>query len=279
MSDKENTPQSKPKSQTTFHNHFNSFNDKMPLKEKLHNLCLLEQNNYFIDQPLTSLDHVNDNIKPIKQVPSNFRALNKWRCLMNQKLNFVWKNMDKDFCQEFKNQLDKFTSVDNAYGLATKLNREHNPQYKSNQSTSLGSKIRKKTTHDSQDAIPPASTASITSNTSSIDKEQNKLDFQVILNRYKDEARLGVAENLNELNQVCKMTKLNLYSKISENYGSDSDEWVKAILGDKANHLTATSKCENLLLYNILTIFHDIIDDVTCEKNFIEQVDSNKSDK
>ena len=61
------------------------------------------------------------------------------------KIKFYLEKIDKDFCLDFKNQLEKFTSIDNAYGAATKLNRDHNPEYKSNKSTSLELKIRKRT--------------------------------------------------------------------------------------------------------------------------------------
>ena len=216
---------------TSFYDHFKSFNDKMPLKENLHNLCLLEQNNYFIDQPLNTLDHVDVNIRPIKQVSSSFRSSNKWPCLMNQKLNLFWKKIDQ---KVFKNQLEKFTSIENAFGAATKLNRDHNPEYKSNKSTSLDLKIRKRTPISTEQAGTSASNTSNQPNSSSTEKEQTKLDFQKILNRYKDQARLEIAEHIDELQQVCKMTKLNLFNNISQKNGSNSLEWLAELLGYKA---------------------------------------------
>lgn len=215
---------------TTFKDHFNTFNDKMCIKDKIKNLCLLEQNNYFIDKPLDSLDHVDVIIRPIKRVPQNFRSLNKWSCQMNQKLNFVWQNINADFCEDFKKQLENFTSVDKAYGEATKKNSAHNPNYKSNKSTSICRKDRKKATTLSHG--PSASATSISSDSSNSNKEQYQADFDENLNRYKDEGRLEKAQKVVELESLCNMTKLNLNKKKSENDGRLPSFPLEAGLGD-----------------------------------------------
>ena len=77
---------------------------------------------------------------------------------MNKKLNFVWKNIDKPFCQDFKAKLDgQFKSVRQAYDAAGLINQSYNPDYKSSKATSTGYKQRIKT-----------STASTYSNVSNV---------------------------------------------------------------------------------------------------------------
>jgi hypothetical protein len=261
MSDQENTEMSTKNKQTpTFNSHFSSFNDKMPIKEKLKNLCLLEQNNYFIGEPLNSLDHVDANIRPIKAVPSNFRSLNKWKCLMNQKLNFVWKNMDAPFCEQFKTQLEEFKSIDKAYGEATKINRDHNPEYKSNKSTSIGLKERKKI-EQTQSTATASSSTSLISCSSSTAIDQKAL-YENILTSFKDEARLEILEHFSELEAITKMSKQELTKKYNEKDSSDSQEFVNCVLSENLKKPTK----ETLILWNFLSVFHSIVHNITVTK-------------
>ena len=148
---------------------------------------------------------------------------------------------------------------------------EHNPDYKSNKSTSVGLKDRKKTSPPP----PPSTSTSSSDSTTSIpyssdtNNQQNNADFEEILNRYKDEARLEIAQHVGDIQNICKMTKTNLLNKISQNAGCESYEWVKDVLGEKATQLSSKSPAENLLLFNILTVFHDIVDEITCSKQFL----------
>ena len=53
----------------------------------------------------------------------------------------VCSKNDEYYNQEFKQQVDKFTSVSKAYSLATKINKAQNLDYKSTQSTLIETKV------------------------------------------------------------------------------------------------------------------------------------------
>ena len=204
---------------TTYDDHFKTFSDKVPIKDKIKYLCLQEQNNYFIDTPISSMAHIDVNIRPVKEVPINFRSLNKWKCQMNKKLNFVWSNIDEPYCQEFKQQVDKFTSVSKAYSVATKINKEQNPEYKSNQSTSIGFSERKKSS-----AICPVSVASSSGLSTASSSNHSNQDLIAI---FKMESILELEESFDIIQQLCVMKKEDLSKKINDGKQKESFIWAK----------------------------------------------------
>jgi hypothetical protein len=233
---------------TTFDEHFRLFNDKISIKEKIRYLCLLEENNYFIEIPISSLNHVDVNIKPIKEVPKNFRAANKWKCQMNKKLNFVWKNIDEPYCQDFKKEIENFTSVSKAYNAATKINKENNPEYKSSKSTSIGHSERKKS------SLVQSKIAGSSSNTTINQINHDRTELLALL---KIEAQLELKESLNDIQQLCVMKKEDLIKKITEGSQQKSFEWAKSVISE---NFRDRSKSSNLLLCNIMSVFYNIID-------------------
>jgi hypothetical protein len=187
---------------------------------------------------------------------------------MNRKLNFVWKNINEPFCSEFKENLDGFTSVSQAYTLATKINQTNNPDYNNKQSTSLGHNQRKKTssaacTSSSASTSSSEETATVVSTTSTSSFEDDKKKLQDHLSRFKHEAQIEIIDKIDKLFTYCKSNKAALIKKIIDESGDESYEWAREILGNKS---VASLQMDKLIAWNILALFHEIVDEIACDK-------------
>ena len=256
-------------SRTTYDDHFRPFNHKISIKDKIKFLCLQESNNYFIGQPISSLEQIESNIKPIKMVPEDFRKTNKWKCQMNKKLNFVWKNIDESFCKDFKEQLGSFKSVAAAYKSAIKINCQNNPEYNSKKSTSKG--FRERATSSISNSTPStlSSTNEVTGDSKKCveEKESELKNEKEHLERFKHDARMEVVENLHKIEHLCKTSKKDLLKKLTSQIEDfdDSFDWAGEAMGNKDPN---SLNLEKLLTWHILAHYHKIIEQITCGKLF-----------
>jgi hypothetical protein len=89
--------------------------------EKVRLTVKLHTNNYFIDKPESEFSSIEPAIRPNKAVPSNFKVMFRDFSSKNKRLAWVMQNIEKDFCNEFKEKYPAFKKLAVVHDLAAKI--------------------------------------------------------------------------------------------------------------------------------------------------------------
>ena len=136
----------------TDHNRVNSYSDRdyaegkvfrklsngLTIEEKINLTVELHNNNYFLEQPVESLAHVDKRIRPLQRVTKQYLHNMRSTKNLNKKLSWVIQNKEEDFCREFTANLanKNFSSVKFAQLAAREIFKTHKQaEYKGNQAT------------------------------------------------------------------------------------------------------------------------------------------------